>query len=405
MSAEKPQRHTIDVDALQRQLSVRQVAAYYGFALPEGFGDAGEQRMCCPCANCTGHCDERSVSINVSDPFRRWKCHREGYGCGAQGNLVALAYCLKHGAMPPGGKPTGKEFYAIAEDLEAIAGGQTRPDAVVSPDRQVRQDVAAVVEGKPNVPLSQSDNENARNLVTLDDELTIDLGGLSPAASGYARRRPFLLSEAIARECRCGFMPGSSQSSLRGQWVFGVRNEQGEVLAWIGRNVRYDDEHAKWIGSGRQGREPMKYRFPNQSLFRRGLELYGQEFLRDERFAASLQQYGIILVEGFNDRLRLHELDVMSLAMMSNQLTDEQATKLTRLARDHAGNRVGIMHDANLRGDDGAKESLWRLHEAGVDAYLVWSRKKLGGRFADREPESITTGEWAEIGASTKGRK
>jgi hypothetical protein len=48
MALEKPQRHTIDVDSLQRQLSVRQVAAYYGFTLPERFGDAGEQRMRCP---------------------------------------------------------------------------------------------------------------------------------------------------------------------------------------------------------------------------------------------------------------------------------------------------------------------------------------------------------------------
>ena len=83
MSPEIPRRHTIDVDALQTQLTVRQVANYFGFALPEGFGDAGEQRMRCPCTNCTGHNDDRSVSINVSDPYKRWKCHREGYGCGA----------------------------------------------------------------------------------------------------------------------------------------------------------------------------------------------------------------------------------------------------------------------------------------------------------------------------------
>src|SRR4051812_40783902 len=175
MPAEKRQRHTIDVDSLQRQLSVRQVASYFRFALPETLGETGEQRMRCPCASCTGHNDERSVSINTSDPFRRWKCHRENYGCGAQGNLVTLAYCLKHGAMPVGGKPTGKEFYVIAQDLEAIAEGKGRPAANVSADGATRANVAAVIEGKPNVPLAQSENENARNLVTLDEELTIDL--------------------------------------------------------------------------------------------------------------------------------------------------------------------------------------------------------------------------------------
>ena len=251
MSPEKPQRHTIDVDTLQRRLTVGQVAAYYGFALPEHFGDSGEQRMRCPCANCTGHDDDRSASINVSDPFRRWKCHRENYGCGAQGNLVTLAYCMKHGTMPAGGKPTGKEFYAIALDLESIAEGKAPPEVSVSADQATRADVVAVIEGKPNVPLSQSENENARNLVTLDEELTIELEDLSAPASAYARRRPFLLSEAIKRECRCGYMPGSSKSSLRGQWVFGIQNDQAEPLAWIGRNVRYDDEYTKWTAAGR----------------------------------------------------------------------------------------------------------------------------------------------------------
>jgi DNA primase len=148
---------------------------------------------------------------------------------------------------------------------------------------------------------------------------------------------------------------------------------------------------------GRQGREPIKYRFPNQSLFRRGVELYGQEFLRDEQFGESLERYGILLVEGFTDRLRLHQLGVMSLAMMSNRITDEQGERLVRYAKEYGYNRVGVMHDADSPGDDGAKETLWRLHERDIDAYLVWSRRKFGGQFVDRQPESLTEDEWKEI--------
>lgn len=402
MAPENPRRHTIDVDLLQRQLSVRQVAAYYNFELPENFGDAGEQRMRCPCSNCTGHNDDRSVSINTSDPFKRWKCHREGYGCGAQGNFVTLAYCLKTGAMPAGGKPTGKDFYVIAQDLEAIAEGKLPAAAAIgSATIATRDNAAAVVEGKPNVPLAESENENARTLVTLDQQLSITLDDLSPAASGYARRRPFLLSEAIARECRCGYMPGSSKSSLRGQWVFGVQNEQGEPLAWVGRNVRHDDEHAQWVAGGRRDKEPLKYRFPTQALFRRGLELYGQEFFHYERFADSLKRHGIILVEGFTDRLRLHELGVMSVAMMSNRITDEQCQRLAHYAREYGQGRVGVMHDADTPGDDGAKETLWRLHEQGIDAYLVWSRRKFASKYAGRQPESLAAEEWETIAEAT----
>ena len=114
--------------------------------------------------------------------------------------------------------------------------------------------VDSALQLKPNVPLSQSDNENARKLTDLDQQLVIDLESLTPKASSYARQRRYLLSETIARECRTGFMPGKTRSSLRHNWVYGVMNRQGEPLAWVGRNVKYDADQAEYVANGRQGR-------------------------------------------------------------------------------------------------------------------------------------------------------
>jgi len=398
--SEKPRKH-IDVDSLQQQVTVERLASYYGVTLPEGFGSDGEQRMACPCQDCQGHSDTRSVSINVSDPYKRWKCHRENYGCGAQGNLVTLAYCLKHGAMPAGGKPRGREFFAIAEDLEAIAGGASRPEvssaAVSNAQADTRNDTKVVLEKQPNVPLAESENEAARKLVTLDDQLVRDVADMSPEASAYARRRPFF-SETLCQECRTGYMPSSSRSTLRGKWVFGVNDEQGRPLAWVGRNLKYEKEQQAWLNAGRGGDEPAKYRFPSTKLFRRGLELYGQEWLHDERFQESLRKIGLLVVEGFNDRIRLHDLDVASVALMSNKPTTEQIIKLTRLAGEHTDGRVGIMLDTDVKGNEGAKELLWQLHEQNVEAYLMWSRNKSEGAFKDREPESV---DWNELNELT----
>ena len=221
-----------------------------------------------------------------------------------------------------------------------------------------------------------------------------------------ARRHPFLLTTAnskpdadssnlktLAQKVRCGYMPGSSKSSPRGKWVYGVMNRQGEPLAWISRNVKYEREHKNWINEGHRGREPIKFRFPNKTLFKRSLELYGREWLDDPRFTESLEKYGLILTEGFNDRIRLHQLGVLSLSMMSNKLTDAQTELLIRYAKEKSDGRVGIMHDANIEGDAGAKESLWRLSVAGLNPYLIWSREKDNGRFKDREPESLTEDE------------
>jgi hypothetical protein len=60
------------------------------------------------------------------------------------------------------------------------------------------------------------------------------------------------------------------------------------------------------------------------------------------------------------------------------------------------------MLDADAPGDDGAKETLRRLHEAGVDLYLVWSQKKTGGNYAIRQPEGLRDEEWERVGSSIK---
>jgi 5S rRNA maturation endonuclease (ribonuclease M5) len=393
---EKLRQH-INVDELQQQLAVSQIARSYGYDLPPAFQDSGEQRMRCPCQDCQGHNDDRSVSINAGDPFKRWKCFRGNYGCGAKGNAVTLAYCMKHGRMPSNGKPTGREFYEIAEDLQAIASGSVPMNVARAVTREVRSDTAETLKQQPNLPLADSENEGARKLVNLDQQFTHDIKSMNSAASAYARRRPFLLSETTASQCRTGFMPGNSKSTLRGQWAFGVMDESGQPLAWVGRNVRYESERQGYESNGSQGREPAKYRFPKQVLFRRGLELYGQEFLDHDDFQDSLDHHGIILVEGFNDRIRLHELGVLSLGIMSNQITDEQVRKTAEFAKRKSDGRVGIMFDLDPQGEEGAKETLWKLHQERIQAYLVWTRKQLGEQFANAEPERLSDEEWQRI--------
>ena len=344
MSVEK--RPLIDIDDVQQRLSLEQVAGLYGFSLPAELGSSGEQRMPCPCSECAGSGDDKSVSINLTDPVKRWKCHREGYGCGAQGRLVTLAYCMKHGAMPPGGKLKGDAFWEIARELEALVEGKPLHDSPALPSGSVRQDVQAVIEKRANVPLAESENENARKLVDLDEQLVSNLDQLSPAASAYARRRPFLLSEQITTEVKTGFMPGKEKSSLRNNWVFGIRNRAGQPLAWVGRNVKYEPDHKQWIEAGRHGREPNKYRFPNESLFRRSLELYGQEYLDDPRFDESLQQHGLLLVEGFTDRIRPARIgrdergdDEQQAHRRSNQTLDRVRERKSKGTRRHYARR------------------------------------------------------------------
>jgi hypothetical protein len=70
------------------------------------------------------------------------------------------------------------------------------------------------------------------------------------------------------------------------QWVFGVFDEQGEPLCWVGRNLKHEEQMAK-LRSGEEA--PAKYRFPSQKFFRRRFELYGKESPDRLKLQESLQ--------------------------------------------------------------------------------------------------------------------
>ena len=118
------------------------------------------------------------------------------------------------------------------------------------------------IEDQPNEPLSKSDNEVRCSLAELDKHLVVDPAEMSPAASRYIRSRPWATPEFL-REARCGYMPSDAKSTLRGQRVFSVFDEQGEPLCWVGRNLKYEEQMAKL----RPGEEaPAKYRFQPKIL-------------------------------------------------------------------------------------------------------------------------------------------
>ena len=210
------------------------------------------------------------------------------------------------------------------------------------------------IEDQPNEPLSQSDNEVRRSLAELDKHLVVDPAEMSPAASRYLRSRPWATPEFL-RKARCGYMPSDAKSTLRGQWVFGVFDEQGEPLCWVGRNLKYEEQIAKL----RRGDEsPAKYRFPSQKFFCRKFELYGQESLDRPELQESLQNNGLLIVEGFWDVLRLRQLSIASVGIMSNHITDEQLARVVKMAQTKAAGRIAIMFDADEKGDEGAKDAL-----------------------------------------------
>ncbi len=237
------------------------------------------------------------------------------------------------------------------------------------------------------------------------EKLVTDVAAMSPAASAYIRRHPSLSSEAMTK-WKVGILPtdggGDKRGwSLRNHVLYPMKSEQNEVIAFVGRDPQYEDKLQTFEATPAEQRDaskrPSKCRFPKG--FHRGLELFGQERerLEENGYREAIHRHGLIIVEGFNDVIGLDALQVPAMGICSNHVSEEQLTKIIRLANELAGGKVRLMLDCDAEGDDGAKEAAWKLLQAGVDVRPLWSRSMHGGKFAGRQPESLKADDWSAM--------
>lgn len=378
------------------RVSLEQAAAFYGVPLPEPHRTGHETRMRC-FLNC-GKAEEtgpRALAIKTDDPVKPFHCHE--YGCKKSGNLVGLCDLMKPGENA-GGRPRGERFRALALDLQMMAEGiapKSTPSATPPPPK-----AADVVPPEHNVPLAQSPNDRARALVRLDDKFLGDLSAMPPAASAYLRRRAFLTPE-VRKAWRMGYLPrdaggDNAGGTMRGHIVYAYHAADGELLTWFGRDAGFETKHREWEATDRSGREPEKFHFVKG--FHRGLELYGQERLRDPALREALQRFGLVLCEGPNDVIRLSTLGVPAVGLCSNRITREQAAKAAAFANECAGGTATVFLDCDTEGENGMKQALGYLAQL-VPVRLAWTSTMHGGKFKGRQPESLSSEEWAEIAA------
>ncbi len=381
----------IDVDRLQAETTLEVAAAKCGIPL-EVKGSGPEVRIDCQ-FGCPGdHCGRKEVAINTENPQKVFQCH--AYSCGFRGNLLTLMHGFLTQSMPSGGKLKGDEFQRVKRVLAGKGEPATSQPARKDPEAASR---AATPPPPSNTPLIDSTEPHIRELHNIDEKLVRDVAVMNPAASAYIRRHPCLSFESMAK-WRCGYLPhdggGDKRGwSLRGSILYPVLSEHGKVLAWIGRDVQYEQkerDYQQLSPAERSGKEPpAKHRFPKG--FHRGVELFGQHAsrLKEPGYREFIAQHGLILVEGFNDVIGLDNLGVPALGIMSNRMTEAQGEKVIRFARQLGINRVNLMFDCEDTGSEGAKDALWFFAERQLDVRLVWSPGMHEGEFKGRQPESL----------------
>jgi len=383
----------IDVDRLQAETTLEEAAAKCGLT-PDVKGSGPEVRIDCPFGCGGDHCGRKEIAINTDNPQKVFQCH--AYQCGFRGNLLALMHGFLTQSLPRGGKLKGDEFQRVKRVLAGTGEPAASPPARQEPEAAGR----AVTPSLPsNTPLIDATEPHVRELHNIDDKFIREVAAMNPAAAAYVRRHPCLTSELMTK-WRCGYLPNDGGGdkhgwSLRGSILYPVLSEHGKVLAWVGRDVQYEQkerEYQQLSAPERSGKEPpAKHRFPKG--FHRGLELFGQHAsrLKEPRYRDFIAQHGLIIVEGFNDVIGLDNLGVPALGIMSNRMTDAQGEKIVRFAKQLAGGRVNLMFDCEASGVEGAKEALWFFAERQLDVRLVWSPEMHGCEFNGKQPESITS--------------
>jgi hypothetical protein len=383
------------VDELQAQLTLPEAAAKCGVSL-EMHGSGKQVRLDCPFGCAGDHVGKREISVDTGNPQKVFCCH--AYICQVRGNLLSLMHGWLTGTQPTGGKLKGAEFKRVREVLTGAA--TLLPGSSPATAKPAAEQKCA--EPAQNIPLALSENEKARELATLDEKFVVDVAHMPPAAASYVRRHP-CLSPALMQKWRVGVLPpdggGDKRAwSLRGQLLYPVLSEDGQLLAWVSRDPQFETKEQAFnlLPPEQRPREkkPAKHRFPMD--FHRGQELFGQHAarLKQPGYREAIALFGVIVVEGFNDVLALDALGIPAVAIMSNKLTVEQVAKVERFARSLASGKVTILFDADEAGDQGAKESLWFLAQRGLHVRLGWSRGMHGGRFDGRQPENLSIDEW-----------
>lgn len=390
----------INVDDLMTQVSLDQVASFYGLTLPELKRIGHETRTAC-FLNCGKQSEtgNRALAIQEGHPAKQWHCHQ--YECHKSGNLISLMDMVKPGDSMLG-RPRGQRFKGIAADLKEMAMGRTTEESALPASPGTPPTLPP--EPVRNIPLKDSPNERARILTELDSKFVADPKEMPPKVSAYFRRRPFLSLE-VSRSWRIGYLPrdtgeDKSGGTLRGQIVYPYLNEAGDVLCWFGRDPLYEEKQQAWLAGGKQAKEPEKFHFVKG--FKRGLELWGQERLKDEAHHVIMKQLGLIVVEGPNDVIRLATLGMPSVAVCSNIVTESQAEKLAQYAKQHGNGIIKLMLDNDEAGRIGMNQSLPMLARY-APVKLMWSRETHHGRFNERQPETLTYEEWQVVSDQSSG--
>jgi 5S rRNA maturation endonuclease (ribonuclease M5) len=394
-----------DVDSLVENTPLDLVLQHYG--LPLSQSGSREYRMKCVFNEACSDSQYGNLAIKL-DAAKRIYCH----ACQTAGNLLTLLHGLETGKPPMSGRLRGQEFKAAVVKLREINGLVESPASAPSiPQKTAKAEnpITPLPDALPNdpakeketsistvnVPLRRHEKEAARALADLYKDLVTDLSQMSPEAAAYVRKRPWM-TEEVMKKWGIGWIPGNGRSLFRKNYfVYTHRDIRSDVVSYSGRDLTFETKWQRWLKDGKpEGKKPNKHRYV--SGFHRGSELYGgfASRLDEPAVQESLAKYGLVIVEGMNDVIRMDELGVCAVGICSNRATEIQIEKIVKFAQRVANDRVVLVPDCDIEGEAGFKELLWSLAKKGLNTSLASVRQNGSSNI---QPEDLSPEDWKAL--------
>ncbi len=393
-----------NIDQLVEQTPLDLVLQHYG--LPLSKSNAREYRMNCVFNEACSDSQYGNLSVEL-DVANQIFCHR----CSVRGNLLTLIHGLETRQPPTGGKLRGQEFKHAAETLRKINGivDSSVPSSRAKSTQQRTRETTPTSDELPsttkqttpsfniNVPLHRHEKEAARTMADLYNDMVTEQSNMAPKAAEYVQKRIAWFTPELMSKWNVGWVPGRSLFRKH-YFVYAHRNTRGDIVTYSGRDLNYETKREKWELNGKpNGEKPYKHRFV--SGYKRGVELYGGHISRLEEPAMkkSLEQHGLVVVEGMNNVIRLDALGVCAVGVCSNKATNQQVDMMAKFAQQVGNNRIMLLPDCDIEGEEGFQPLLWKLAERVVDVRLGMSSQMFDDKFAGKQPEDLTIENWQQI--------
>ena len=333
----------VDFRAIKAAITMEQVLEHYG--LLQKFKKKGDSLS----GPCPIHKGENPTQFRVSISKNIWNCFSE---CKHGGNVLDFIAKMENGSI-----------HAAA--LKAIEWFQLDPDAMSgNSEKEEAESEQAPTESKPE--------RKPKKAEPRAEETTGPNKPLKFRLEKLERSHPYLTERGISVETLVDFGAGfCAKGMMAGRIAIPIDNVNGEVVAYAGR-----------LTNGEPSDENPKYKLPPG--FKKSLELFNID-----RAAKEPQDAALVIVEGFFDCMKLHQLGhKKTVALMGSSMSPAQE----ELIREHtsANTRVILMLDEDEAGEAGREDIAARLSRFCFVKAHVFPKSNM-------QPEDLSAEELNEI--------